>query len=90
MQPYKNLFPNQRSTAIINRSQLGFQSFRLAKKATPLQRLVYKKFTRIQDPVTVNKKFYRINSHLKEFAKHQPLAKEHEVDFLINNKSGGQ
>ena len=68
LQTYSNLYPNTSCTAVISRSHLGFFSFKSAKKTNPIQKLLYKKYTRM-DPLQANKKFFRQNPGLKEFAK---------------------
>ena len=83
LQTFSNLYPNTKCTAVINRSHLGFFSFKSAKKTNPIQKLLYKKYTRM-DPVQANKKFFRQHPGLVEFAKQQPIPKEVEYQIASN------
>lgn len=42
-----------------------------------MRKLIYKKFEK-RDPVLANKKFFRANPNLAEFAKAQPMLKDPE------------
>lgn len=65
---YKNLYPNQQFQAIRSQNELGYNSFKFANKTQPLRNLIFKKFEK-KDPVLANKKFFRANPNLAEFAK---------------------
>lgn len=77
MVTYRNLFPCQKFDMIKNQNVLGENSFRYAKKTSPCCKLIYKKFEK-RDPVLANKKFFRANPNLAEFAKSQPAPKDPE------------
>lgn len=46
-----------------------------------MRKLIYKKFEK-RDPVVANKKFFKANPELAEFAKGQPLPKD--VDEILS------
>jgi hypothetical protein len=46
-----------------------------------MRKLIYKKFEK-RDPVLANKKFFRANPNLAEFAKAQPMPKDPEEVLL--------
>ena len=50
-----------------------------------MRKLIYKKFEK-RDPVLANKKFFRANPNLAEFAKPQPMPKD--PDELIQQFLG--
>lgn len=54
-----------------------------------MRKLIYKKFEKC-DPVLANKKFFRANPNLAEFAKAQPMPKDPEelIAQFINPAAG--
>lgn len=83
---FKNLYPNQKFKAIHQQSELGYNSFKFAKQTQPMRKLIYKKFEK-RDPVLANKKFFRANPDLSEFAKAQPMPKEEDLIQQFINPS---
>ena len=76
---FSNLNPaNEKFRAILAAQDginLGFWSFKNAKTCAPFTKFLYKKFER-GDPVAANKKFFRANPNLIEFAKPLPPVRD--------------
>lgn len=65
---YGNLFVFAPHKAIHEQEELGVNSFKLAKRTQPLKKLMHRKLENT-DPIRANKKFFRANPNLCDFAK---------------------